>query len=344
MGRIYVLFYDYLHTSGNHAGMAHLARTLRHSNSRIRLIKHPIQEYKGGWIVALGYAWIMAVYLRLVLRSGDQVVFFEYLSGDFGFQDTIARLLRKWRVSNFFSGIVHLGGDQLLELYKSHAGIKERLDLIDRVLVFGSSLRFFLQEQVRYRGEVIQTFHYADVDYYKPLSEGPKDHNSRLQVLFLGAIKRNIAQLADIIGRVGDGIDFHICVGKHKGYPQLSKFPQVTEYGYLNEGELLELMRRCDVNLSVFYDTVGSNAITGTLAVGLAQVASHVGSIEDYGDSSNAIWCDSTADFTVALRTLKDDPQRLQSMKLSARRMAERISLPQFVSYFNTLFARDQYD
>lgn len=41
-------------------------------------------------------------------------------------------------------------------------------------------------------------------------------------------------------------------------------------------------MKQSDVSLNVMNDTVGSNVITTSLAVGLAVVASNVGSISDY--------------------------------------------------------------
>ncbi len=337
MGRVFILYYDYRHTSGNHAGMAHLARTLAAGDERIRCIKHPDQQYKGGWIPAWFYSRMLVVYLRCILRPGDQVVFFEYLSGDFGFQDTVARLLRRWKVRHAFSGFVHLGGTQLLELYSDPNQIKRRLDWVDRVLVFGDSLRDFLQHIVGYRGEIVHTFHYADADYYHPADSLSNSESGRLQVLFLGAIKRNLDQLATIIAQTRNSVDFHICMGRQR-YPQLEDMPYVTRYGYLNEAELLALMQRCHVNLSVFYDTVGSNAITGTLAAGLAQVASHVGSIEDYGDPSNTIWCEDTAAFVEALHALDTDRQRLRVMQGSARRMAERISLRRFTILFNSIF------
>lgn len=342
MARVFLLYYDYRHTRGNHAGMAHLARTLAAADPRVKCIKHPDQQYKGGWIPAWFYARLLAVYLRCILRPGDQVVFFEYLSGDFGFQDTIARLLRRWKVHHRFSGFVHLGGTQLLELYRTPQEIKRRLDWVDRVVVFGSSLRDFLQQTVGYRGETVHTFHYADTEYYAPLYSLPDDESGRLQVLFLGAIKRNLNQLATIVSETGDRVDFHICMGRQR-YPQLEDMPYVTRYGYLSEAELLALMQRCQVNLSVFYDTVGSNAITGTLSAGLAQVASHVGSIEDYGDHSNAVWCVDTAAFVDTLHALAADRQRLQAMQHSARRMAERISLRSFTVLFNRIFLPDTH-
>lgn len=336
MGRIFLLYYDYKHTSGNHAGMAHLARALKASNPAIRLIRQPKQEYKGGWVPALLYTIGLAIYLRVVLRPNDRVVFFEYLSGDFGFQDTITRLLRRWGVRNRFSGIVHLGGEQLLELYKTTAGIRARLDRIDQAIVFGSSLATFLRQSVGYRKQIVSTYHYADVEYYQPAPEAA--HGARpLQVLFLGSLKRNMEQLADIITRTGEGVVFHVCAGG-KHYPQLAALPHVVMHAYMSEAQLRSLMQACDVNLSVFYDTVGSNAITSTLAVGLVQVASNVGSIADYGDETNSFLCDSPAEFVQAIRLVANDRNRLESMKQHARRKAEKISLANFVSEFNALF------
>lgn len=335
MGKVYLLYYDYRHTSGNHAGMAYMARAMQISNRSICLIKHPEQEYRGGWLFAYGYALGLAAYLKLVLRRGDQVLFFEYLSGDFGYQDTIARLLRQWGCTNQFSGLVHLGGDQLMSLYKTPSGILWRLDYMDRILVFGSSLKTFLSDSVGYRKPIFRTYHYTETAFYVP-SPKPRESGAPLQVLVLGKLKRNADQLTEIIGRTREMACFHVCAGSST-QASIANFPNVRIYPPLSEGDLRGLMQLCDVNLSVFYDTVGSNAITSTLACGLVQVASHVGSIEDYGDSTNSIWCARTDDFINALAVLANDEQRLTQMKKSARAQAERMSLGNSVNYFNTL-------
>lgn len=342
MGKVYLLYYDYCHTRGNHAGMAYLARAMQASNRSIRLIKHPEQEYRGGWLFAYMYALGIAAYLKFVLRRGDQVLFFEYLSGDFGYQDTIARLLRQWGCNNYFSGLVHLGGDQLMSLYKTPAAILRRLDYTDRILVFGSSLKTFLSDSVGYRKPIVRTYHYAETTFYVPSSK-PHEAGAPLQVLVLGKLKRNADQLAAIIERTKGIAYFHVCAGR-SAHASIAHFPHVRIYPALSEVDLRGLMQLSDVNLSVFYDTVGSNAVTSTLACGLVQVASHVGSIEDYGDSTNSIWCECTDDFVNALAALAHDEQRLRKMQKSARAQAERISLANSVNYFNTLLVRPEQE
>lgn len=47
-------------------------------------------------------------------------------------------------------------------------------------------------------------------------------------------------------------------------------------------------MAKADLSLNVMEDTVGSNVITTSMAMGLGLIVTDVGSIRDYCDESNA--------------------------------------------------------
>ena len=49
-------------------------------------------------------------------------------------------------------------------------------------------------------------------------------------------------------------------------------------------------MANADISPNVMEDTVGSNVIVTSLAMGLAMICSNVGSIKDYCDDSNTIF------------------------------------------------------
>lgn len=331
--KTYVLYYDFKHTSGNHAGMAYFSQCLARELPGIVLIKHINQEYRGGRFVAYGHTLLIVLYLLIKLRKGDKVLFMEYLSGYFGHQYLIAKLLRFFGQPNSFIGLVHLSGRHLLAIYRSTSLIKKRLYPLTKVVVFGSSLQRFIR-QTGYTGPVARTFHYADTSFYTP-GPGNNRQNQPLHVLFIGNLLRDFERLNAIVTACGPGIMFHIALGK--SVRRMATNEWVKTYGYLAETDLLTLMQSCDVNLAVLEDTVGSNAITGTLATGLIQVVSDVGSIRDYCDDGNSVFCKTTDDFIEALTRLAQSPEKVDEMKRNARKKGLTFSIGESADAFGRL-------
>ncbi|SKB48754.1 Glycosyltransferase involved in cell wall bisynthesis [Parapedobacter luteus] len=337
--KVYLLYYDFKHTSGNHAGMAYFSRQLANQVPQIVLVKHINQEYRGGRFVAYIYAICIFIYLLFVLKKGDKVVFMEYLSKYFAHQNVIANLLRRVGLKQRLAGLVHLGGKHLLSLYGSKREIKKQLAVLDQVIVFGGSLAEFIRE-VGYEGEVVQTFHYVDTAFYQPDMRKKQDDN-RLHVLFMGSLLRNFAQLEKIIAACsGQGIVFHIGMGKSKRM-LLSHSDHVRIYGYLTEMEMLKLMQCCDVNLSVLEDTIGSNVITSTLAAGLIQVVTEVGSIRDYCDERDSFFCRETVDYINALNQLASCSQLREEMRTAAINKGTSFDLMKSIQAFHRLITID---
>jgi glycosyltransferase involved in cell wall biosynthesis len=130
-------------------------------------------------------------------------------------------------------------------------------------------------------------------------------------------------------------IDFHICQGHADLKAQFSDLPNVSLYGYLSESELLELMQSCHVSLSVLDDTVGSNVITTSMACGLVNVASDVGSIRDYCNEKNAVLCRSTDDFVAGLSQLDTNPGALHQLQSNSLAYAGQINLQAFMRWMD---------
>ncbi|UVV76520.1 glycosyltransferase family 4 protein [Bacteroides fragilis] len=64
-------------------------------------------------------------------------------------------------------------------------------------------------------------------------------------------------------------------------------------------------MNKADVSLNIMKDTIGSNVIVTSMAMGLAMVVSDVGSIRDYVDESNGLFCLTSKDFIIAFIPLR---------------------------------------
>jgi len=333
MGTIYLLYYDFKHTSGNHAGMAYLSQELKAAIPDVRLVRHIRQGYTGGRYVGWIYAVFIALYLYIVLRPGDKVCLMEYMSGHFARQDVIVSLLRKWKRRNFVLGIIHLPLSFLQTLYGSVEVISKKIALTDHILVFGNQLK----RDIHQLTPVPITFahHYAERAYYRPAPNPYVIGQRHLHVLCIGGIKRNWRLLSEIVERCRN-IEFHLCVGDTM--PGLAvAYPHVHVYKRLDEADLLTLMQRCDVNLSVLEDTVGSNAITSSMAVGLVQVVSRIGSIDDYCTTRDSFLCNGLNDYVCALQRLSEESGVLETMRQATLEAASRFDKEKFIHTFRDL-------
>ena len=90
-------------------------------------------------------------------------------------------------------------------------------------------------------------------------------------------------------------------------------------------------MLESDISLNVMDDTIGSNVIVTSLAMGLALICSDVGSIRDYCDESNTIFCENSVDsFCEAIRSLSCNRQLVFDMKCAAHKRAESLTISIF--------------
>ena len=89
-------------------------------------------------------------------------------------------------------------------------------------------------------------------------------------------------------------------------------------------------MNEADISLNVMIDTIGSNVITTSLAMNLAMVVSDVGSIRDYCDDENALFCQSEDDFVESLSYLAQNIDKVHSMKIASGDRAKKLSIPRF--------------
>jgi glycosyltransferase involved in cell wall biosynthesis len=210
----------------------------------------------------------------------------------------------------------------------------KKLDYVDEILVFGSSLQQYIQ-QIGYKKKVTCTFHYVDSIFYKPASK-PQVNNEALNIICIGNLKRNFSLLKEIIGSCPDA-RFHVCMGGANLTEHFSGLENVKLYGFLSEDELLALMQSCSVSLSVLEDTIGSNVITTSLAVGLAQVVSDVGSIRDYCSTDDTIFCSDTDSYINAIKKLDNDRTLLLDMQSRAVQKSVSFSKELFLEDFTKI-------
>jgi glycosyltransferase involved in cell wall biosynthesis len=330
---IYIIYYSWANTADNHAGMAYLVKKIQ-ENSPDRIKKIEIPHSINKWHVKLQrlHFYALVLWLKLRLKTNDTVLFMEYLGNSSGNQTGMAIKLRDLGVKSRVAGLVHLSGNNLLELYGSEEYIKEGANAVDNILVFGSSLADFFNK-LGYGQKVIKTFHYVDTDFYKP-STDPKPE--KLQVIHIGSLKRNFEQLKEIV-RACPEVDFHIC----QGHLNLTEYFQgqknVKLYGYLPETELLKLMQTCHISLSILDDTVGSNVITTSMACGLVNVVSDVGSIRDYCNNSESVLCKKKKDFIDTLNIFNKNRKLLSHLSSNSVTKSNYFKLDFFYTELNAI-------
>ena len=337
-GKIYIIYYTWQNTAKNHAGMAHFVKKLKSSHPReIKLIKIPSNI--NAWHSKLQklYFYFIVFSLKISLNKEDKILFMEFLGNRSGNQTGIALKLRALGVINEFFGLVHLSPDNLLELYGSAEYIKKSLVELNKIIVFGSSLAGFFSD-LGFKDKVIRTLHYVDNNFYNPSAQ--KVPNADLQVIHMGSIKRDFHKLKEIVKQCSNA-HFHICQGTKDLTKLFSSLKNVTLYGYLEEKELLSLMQNCDVSLSILHDTVGSNVITTSMACGLVNVVSDVGSIRDYCDDTSSMLCRTNEEFVNSINLLNKKRDIYLEKRNASLKSVDNLSLDKSISkFYDILFEK----
>jgi glycosyltransferase involved in cell wall biosynthesis len=311
MGKTYLYFAEWEGTRFNHAGMAHFCRRLRQFYDNTELVPFRILLFKGVRLLNIFKAIFYSLYLLSISKKGEHIFYFEYLTKNSLFQEYLAYFFRKLAPHVKQFGMIHLSGGHLKQLYKSTDFIKNKVMLLDRVYVLGSSLEAFLISIGVPQVRIVRILHYVDNDYYFPIQ---RKVEKNLRAICMGHIKRNFHLLREIISSCPE-IDFIVCQGKNNLKPLLGHFENVRLYEFIPEEELKCLIQESDISLNVMDDTVGSNVITTSMACGLAMIVSDVGSIRDYCNENNAIFCKTSEDFRNALLYLNGHRDKCEDMK-----------------------------
>ena len=313
---IYLICYDWLSTRGNHAGMSHLCDMLVGRYADIYALK----KFQFKHVV-----WLPSKYIcrkidkcidkfnnlvfefrfRKILRSlhdNDTIVLMEYLH-PIENQSKYAIKIREQNDKVKIIGLAHLTPSALVDLGVGATNIDYWVKPVDRIITFGYSLSDWLVSIGVSKEKVVTAKHYVDSDYYSrnhPILE------DRPRIICMGNLQRNYSILEQIVSRCLD-IEFTLCSGRAQ-LTNFSKYSNVRLLNYLSEEQLREEIEKANVSLNVMDDTVGSNVITTSMAMGLAMIVSDVGSIRDYCDDRNAIFCKGVEDFVQAINTIQIKP------------------------------------
>lgn len=338
----YIFCQNWINTAGNHAGMKHMCELLKNKyqnkytptifpDNRAKFIRSKnkyfcfLKAYIFDTIWIPVYHFISIFHVLLKIRNKDTLILLEYLLPIYS-QLGIAKIFKLFRPKVKRIALVHLTPSSLQSFF-SNKEILKWSEQVDNILTFGSSLTTYLTESGVEQSKVYTIQHYVDSNYYY-LHEF-QEFTLKPTVIIMGAMKRNFKLLADIVNNIND-VRFIICEGKMSLDGYFTQSNDIQLFGFISEDKLRQLMSKSDISLNIMDDTVGSNVITTSMAMGLAIIVSDVGSIRDYCDNTNAIFCKNEAnDFKMAIETLKQK-EKLQAMKKSSLLKSKNFSFKQF--------------
>lgn len=334
--KIYLICQVWSNTKKNHAGILYLCNQLAIFNADIKVIPLPQFDFRGSRVIYYLLYKLCAIYLFFVTKKDDCVILMEYLLSKSLDQSLISSFLKRYKPTIRIIALPHLVNSLILKHFTVDE-IHKRISVVDLVLVLGSSLKSFFCSLGIPSNKVLVTFHYVDTSYYKPEM---KLCSSKMKVVVMGNMQRDYNLLFEVISQLSY-VDFDVCIGLSKDVEKFSYLTNVNLHSFVSEDALRHIMNEADVSLNIMKDTIGSNVIVTSMAMGLAMVVSDVGSIRDYVDETNGMFCITTSDFVKSLSFLNANRNIVEQMKLKSLAKAKTMSLYEFNSWFNQMVCRD---
>lgn len=349
---IYLICQDWANTSNNHAGIKYLCNAIQtrkpslfktftipyfldetklSSNRIIRKIQVLLAKCRHKKYVQS----FTGIFLHNV-NTKDIVVVMEYMEIFYPILPFVKAIKNKNSNIKVY-GMVHLVPSKLDIAFPNDESFNKWTSQVDKILTLGSSLTNYFIERGIQKEKILTTFHYVDNSYYKRQLT-IKSHNLRLKVIAMGNQMRNVTLLKSIVNHSPD-VDFIICQGINNLESHFKNCANVQLIPFVSENELRDLMTLSDVSLNVMYDTIGSNVIVTSMAMGLAMICSDVGSIRDYCSDKNCIFCDNEIvdQFTLAISTLSKDRGLLKKMQENSVLISDKLSIDRFIEVLKNI-------
>ena len=351
----YLIVQDWRSTHGNHAGMKHMCDLLKKkypSDYEVYVKEMPkVWENPKTFLEKIQWklfgvraqkTYIKTTYpneyLELCkpmfskLKAGDELFLLEYLL-PWASQYELACYIRENYPKVKIYALSHLTGKYFDEMTAKEPDLIQKwAKPVDKLLTLGSSLSSYFEKAGVSKEKISTGFHYVDSDYYQ--KQQPMKSNSPLKVIMMGALQRDYGMLAEVVKQCPD-VHWIICRGRKNVDDLFPKTPNVELKGFLEEDELRHQMDIADVSLNVMEDTVGSNVITTSMAMGLAMIVSDVGSIRDYCNDANALFCQNNVEqFVRAIKKLQNNLQLVLRMKKASLENSKRLQIDNINRWF----------
>lgn len=350
----YLIVQDWPSTHGNHAGMVHMCRLLKtkypteyeviikdvpkkfkyKSNKLYNKIVRCQHKYYQNYVYFFEYKKICKQMFNR-LSENDTVFLLEYCIPSVP-QKKLAFYIRKKFPKVKICALSHLTPTYFKDKQIYPRLLKEWTPPIDKMLTLGSSLSQYFRINNVPESKISTGFHYVDSDYYHKNIDNFIP-GKRLKVIMMGGMQRDYSMLAEIC-RNTPFVDWIICKGRKPIDSLFENISNVELKGFLSEEELKYQMDISDISLNIMNDTVGSNVITTSLSMGLAMVCSDVGSIRDYCNEKNTIFCNNTvSSFVHALELLNSDRNNIVNMKKESLRLSKELTIKKINDWFSSI-------
>lgn len=334
----YYICHSWDSTKGNHAGMVHLFEMIAREKKRNAKL-YVVSEAKENSTITKILRWLrlpklhkikyfcIAHYICLLSPQNSRVFLVEYFHIPVG-QIIIANILHRRRKDISVIGFAHLVPSMLDDMFTNDA-LENWQRPLTSIVTLGSSLNQYLVDRGIEIKKIHTLFHYVDNKYYNISSEELIKKES--SIIVMGALDRDFDTLYNVVNQSPD-LHFILCIGNLEHLrTRFEGFTNVTLYGYLPEKKLKELMKSSSISLNIMNDTVGSNVITTSIAMGLAMVVSDVGSIRDYCNEENAIFCNVCSEYVSALHKIVSDSFLLLKMQEASLIKSRNYSIDNFL-------------
>lgn len=340
---IHLICQDWLNTSGNHAGIKYLCEKLQSLYPDVYKVYcapsflPPINERHKGKLGGL-YDYYGAKFKHFVykkklfkkvcgnIKNGDVVMLMEYMEAMYPMLDFAEKIRTIKGVQTY--AMVHLVPQKLTKSYPDDVTLKKWVNAVDKIFTLGSSLTDYFVKRGVERSKIVTTFHYVDNYYFEKIDEHA---NSKVKVIAMGAQMRNNKLLSKICHE-NPNVDFTICQGLYDMSSYFEGCKNVRLVPYVSEAELKAFMKESDISLNSMEDTIGSNVVVTSLAMGLAMICSDVGSIRDYCDDANSIFCnnDNPDSFSNAINDLSQNRELLLKKRHHSQELAQLLTIEKY--------------
>lgn len=341
----YFICQDWENTSKNHAGIKYLCKqielnhsdeckcyvipdyiskltTLRKKSKFVNKICFYIAQYQFKFHIRS-----IIKQLIVLLKDDDKIFLMEYMELLYP-QYNIAKVIKKEKPKVKIYAIVHLIPQRYTKDFSDKL-LNKWITPIDKILTLGSSLSKYLEERGVDKTKICTTFHYVDTNYYRKKN----NINNKVRpvtVIVMGNNARNEQLLKEVVDE-NPYVHFIICQGL-SDMSILFANNNVRLIPFVPEDELRSLMEESDISLNIMNDTIGSNVIVTSLAMELAMVVSDVGSIRDYCNDNNTIFCKNNdiKSFRRAIMFLSTHKEKLTEMKKQSKLIANKLTIEKF--------------
>ena len=339
----YLICQDWQSTSNNHAGMKYLALKLQELYPNdIKVFVLPYYKWQAkktlvynvmSKIDGLKHILLVKLYFNKIIKtaSKDSEVLHMELDNSPVLINELEKLKKK-RPDIRASIMIHLCPYQYEGIF-TEAFLKRVDSCVDKVVTLGHTLTEYFNEKTFFLNKTCTTLHYVDSFYAK---QSELNVHKPLRVLAMGNQARNQEVLMKIV-KANPNIKFTICQGMSDLSGLFKDVMNVNLIPFVDENELRGYMDESDISLNIMRDTIGSNVVVTSLAMGMAMICSDVGSIHDYCNEDNTIFCKNSdiKTFSDALSFLHGNPDVVLKMKKSAIKESKRFTISKF---YNDVF------